>query len=112
MKIDSKLGQVNEFSISHIDFSTIHLVLELGVSLIYPLDYSLISVRGWILFIFAKSKCYLCNLASLSSLVHNRRSEKNSWHLKYPVYMLYEYCPLAVFYDEHILSGFKLFTLV
>lgn len=67
MKIDSKLGQVNEFSISHIDFSTIHLVLELDVSLIYPLDYSLISVRGWILFIFAKSKCYLCILASLSS---------------------------------------------
>ena len=52
--------------------------LALAVFSIYPGDHYLINVRSRISFIFAKAKCYLCNLAPLLSrcLTHNRCSEK------------------------------------
>lgn len=111
MKIDSELGYVNKLSISYIDSRTIHIVLELTISLS---DYYLINVRGWILFIFVKSECYLCNLTPSSNqcIIHNRYSINSCWLLKYSLCMLYKYSPLVVFYDEHISITFKLFILI
>lgn len=70
MKVDSELDQTNELSISCIDFDTIYIILELALSSDTSTDlsiYYLIKVKGWILFIFAKSKSYLCNSAPLLS---------------------------------------------
>lgn len=66
MKIDSELGQTNELSC--VVFSTIYIILELALSSDTSTDlsiYYLIKVKGWILFIFAKSKCNLYNSAPL-----------------------------------------------